>query len=228
MAINTNFERKKIVAGGIRSDAPISTDDGDSVALRIDNKGGLLINTIDPSPTYIVDSSGTELDIDYGIPTIELEHYYIHEQAHFFGSDYDVDTDTNATKYWQIVAPDTATRCHATWIFQSSLNGIFYVYENPSLSSQGTPITCYNNDRNSDATPEMTFLRDPGVSSPGTLITSEYVGSAGANPSGAGAVGAGTQRKREIILKQNYHYLFAFTAKSDNEQTTLTLSWYEL
>lgn len=54
MTVKDNFQKPRVVIGGIRSDAAPSTDDGDQIALRVSSDGSVNITTASGSTVSVV------------------------------------------------------------------------------------------------------------------------------------------------------------------------------
>jgi hypothetical protein len=81
------------------------------------------------------------------------------------------------------------------------------IYETPTTTANGTPVTCFNRNRNTAGSPTTTIFITPTVTAAGTLITSAIVGS------GEKAGGAGRDAN-EWDLKSNTNYLVRITGKT--------------
>lgn len=159
---------------------------------------------------------------------IQVEHAEIHEGEHFFCSDADGDVDIGGPKLWRVTTA-AGTNAHMTALFSSSYPGTLEVYENPTLSTAGTTLTSFNNDRNSSGTPTTVCAKDPTTSDDGTLMFTQVIGSdsLGAGGNASGAAGGLTRRGNELILKQDEDYIVKFTTGENNARVALTLEWYE-
>lgn len=161
--------------------------------------------------------------------TIEIEHYKVHEGDFYTVSDYDSGVDIAAPRYWLIRTPNTSVRAHMKVQVASDTGSLIELFENPtwgSGNSDGSPLTAYNNDRNSGNAPTMLFFYDPVIGaggSDGTLIE-------------VGRIGAGREKKlggtarqpSEIILKQNEEYIVKYTPDSNGAEITINIGFYEV
>ena len=192
--------------------------------------GGDVLSGLNPLPVDLVNpETGDPLPVDDvtgNLRIIDTVHSEIHEAEHYFVEDYDGDVDAT-DKYWLIKAPNTAVRAHIVFTFAASLNGTAYVYENPTVSNNGTPLTEINNDRNSANTATVSVFRDPTVSNDGTQLKVVVIGSDSVNPSGSRAIGGAGSRDEELILEQNEDYLVKFTAITNNTRVSVGMYWYE-
>lgn len=165
-------------------------------------------------------------DTDEGYAVgITVVHHKIHESKHYICDDYDSDVDIASPKYWLINVPD-GTYPHMFFRMISSLNGFGELFENPTITDNGTEIDSINNNRNSANASNLNIYRDPTVSSDGTRIMVAVFGS-DATGFLTGSSGAGVQEDKELILKTNEQYLIKFTALTDDCRVSMELSWYE-
>jgi hypothetical protein len=107
------------------------------------------------------------------------------------------------------VANVTATTRTPHMVFEldSTSEVWIQIYEAPTTTANGTPVTCYNRNRNTVGSPTTTIFVTPTVTAAGTLITSTIVGS------GEKAGGAGRDAN-EWDLKSNTNYLVRITGKT--------------
>lgn len=187
-----------------------------------------------PLSFLLVDKNKKVLELDSGgeisgnngyLTTIDIEHHKIHEGEHYVCSDYDNDVDITGPKYWHFKSPATG-RIHFIFEIISSKNGLIEFFESPTITGNGTALTCYNNDRNSTSTTTLLAYYDATASADGTKLLSFVVGSDGANPTGAR--GGSQQRVHEFILKANTSYLIKHTATTDNSRVSMTADFYEI
>lgn len=163
--------------------------------------------------------------ITMSLRIIDAEHAEIHAEDHYFVSDPDIDIDAAAPKYWRVTSPNSAVRIHFSFTVSINDSALIEVFENPTIVFAGIRMTEYNNDRNSGNTPDLTTWRDTTINVEGTLLASEYVGSAGAGASGG--IGGIKHRGQEIILEQNQDYTIKVTTDNDNVQASIIMMWYE-
>lgn len=200
-------------------------DSGGDVVLDVNSDGSLnsVMKDKDGLPVEF-DTKGSATPLIYGyLVVIDLPHHKIHEESHYFCSDYDDDVDTGTPKLWRLTTPATGN-VHLTFTAQTTLNGLLELYENATISAAGTTLTAFNSDRASTNTSTVGHAKDATVSAAGTLLKSYVMGSDGANP--VGADGGDTSHDKEIILKASEDYIFKFTAGTDNARITLNLEYY--
>lgn len=95
------------------------------------------------------------------------------------------------------------------------------IYEG-SVIAGGTPITGYNNDRNSSNTPGLVTVGAPTHTTPGTKIWTSRTGG------GRGPVGVAPEFGYEIIAKINTTYVFEIIKRTTaNLVIDVDFWWYE-
>jgi hypothetical protein len=187
-----------------------------------------------PLSFYLIGKDKKILELDDGgatsgntgyLTSVEYEHHKIHEGDHYECSDYDSDVDITGPKYWHIKTPASG-RTHLTFEVIAARNGLLEFFENPTITGDGTLLTCYNNDRNSSNTPNTLFYYDATASSDGTKLDTFVIGSDGSNP--VGDRGGDNRRNNEWILKASESYLIKFTAATDNCRVSMQSEFYEV
>ena len=164
------------------------------------------------------------VDLSGSLVSIPVEHHMVHEGKYFTATDYDTDIDISAPKYWRITAPNTTTRIHCTIMVYVDAAGLVQFYENPTISTAGTSLTAYNNDRNSSTAPTATVFKDTTTSNDGTLLEQAYLGTSNNRTK----IGGDSRQAVEFILEQNEDYIVKFTPAADDTQATIAVEWYEL
>lgn len=200
-------------------------DSDGNVVLELNDDGSLNARIFDKDGLPVeFDTVASAQPSVYGyLIAIDLPHHKIHEESHYFWSDYDADVDTGGPKYWRLTTPATG-RVHLVWSIQASLNGLLQIYENPTISGAGTAKAAFNSDRNSTETSTVTHYYDSTTSADGTLLKTFSLGSDGANP--VGADGGDSEHTTEMILKASEDYIFKFTAGTDDSRVSLNLEYY--
>jgi len=160
------------------------------------------------------------LDVStHTLQTIEYEHHEIHAGSHFYLCDYDSAIQLNETIEFVVTTPNTTSWSHMTFDFSSILGASLDVYEGSTDVVGGTPVTPFNNNRNSATTSTLTLIKDPTSITTGTRIAGYLAG--------ANRTGGMQQRDRELILKQNTTYLFRFTSLANSNAISFCGEWYD-
>lgn len=172
------------------------------------------------------DSLGNKMwDAETGaMMSITYEHHEIHSGSHFYNCGYSTLASGDSLDF-QVTTPNTSEWAHMTFQFEGTQQTIIEVFEGASVDADGTPVTAYNNDRNSAHTTSFTLLQEGGtVNTVGTLIYSQSVGVAGnANKAQQGF----SDRQKELILKQNTTYRFVVTSGGSGNLVAYCGEWYE-
>lgn len=166
-----------------------------------------------------------ELDpVEPAVPTIEFEHHMVHEEKAFTAYVYDADVDAGeaAAKEVLITTPNTSARIHVKIQVTTTGAALFQLTENPTVEG-GTPVTAYNNDRNSSETTTLTIKYDPTVTGDGTIIFQDR------NPADVkGKIGGVARTFTEWILKQNEDYLIRVVSDGADNMVSIVIEFYEV
>ena len=189
----------------------VITSDGSIV-----NRGDLLYNVSDK-----IDSLA-DLIFDSQMFVIDAVHRRIHEGNHYFIKKVVTLSNESPSAQFLFATPDNDTRINARVIFDSNVEVTLSLYEGTTTSNNGTPVTAFNNDRNSTNTPELLPYVAPTVTDNGSLIWRSKTGD------GKGPSGVSPTMGYEIIAKQNTKYLFN-VAKTDSGDYYVNIDffWYE-
>jgi hypothetical protein len=150
-------------------------------------------------------------DVISNIPVVILyEHHQLHEgetwQAGYGPAGILVAAVVDHLVKVADVAATTRTP-HMVFELDSTSEVWIQIYETPTTTANGTPITCFNRNRNTAGSPTTTIFITPTVTAAGTLITSAIVGS-GEKSGGSG------RDANEWDLKANTNYLVRITGKN--------------
>lgn len=148
-------------------------------------------------------------------------HGHVHAGRHFTASDYDAGLVAATTKEW--LFKTTTKEPHFKFEFSPSASGFLELFEGTTVSADGTPITIFNNLRESLVVSLSSFFKDPIVTGAGTRL---FISSSG-NDSAPVKINSILEREREIILKQSTNYLIRYNPLS-NQRASLELIFYEL
>jgi len=171
---------------------------------------------------YALRSSLDQVDITTNtVRSIEHAHAEIHEGNHFYYRQY-ITLLKAATYDILLVTPNTTRWAHFSRAIESLVSScIFTLYEGVVTSSNGTPLTVVNRNRNSTTTNSTLIYHTPTITNVGTNISQAIVG--------AGKGLGGTSRdENEAVLKQNTKYLCRITETNvNNTEVNILLDWYE-
>lgn len=162
---------------------------------------------------YLDPSTGVFLDIDY-------THHEIHEGYMFSYSEV-TDVANSANRDLLIITPDNLHQIHIVIKVETEAEAGIFCYEDTDTLSDGTPVTAFNRNRNSNRLPEADIYHSPTINSNGTLISTYHWG-------GGKSFGGEERTLNEWVLASNTKYLIRVTnfTVSDN-QIAIALVWYE-
>jgi hypothetical protein len=140
--------------------------------------------------------------------TIDIAHHEIH-CGDMYVTTRTVDLANGASDVLHIVVPNetgtnlTMKKYHTLVSFESEAESEMSIYESPTTSNDGTPLTKINRERNSTFTSNLGIFHTPTSSIDGTIIYSKHIGN-GVSIGGGG-------RSEEFVLKNNTKYLVRLT-----------------
>ena len=155
---------------------------------------------------------------------MEYPHSELHEGKHYFIEGYTT-LDTGDSLRVKLVTADTTEWAHFRWAIGSTGITTTTFHEDASGGmTGGSGVTPLNNNRNSANTSTITITSGVAEStSEGTLLGNTKFGVAS---SPTRALGGGSSREDEIILKQNAIYLRTFISGSDGNVISFKAFWY--
>jgi len=165
--------------------------------------------TLGVSKLHIVDTEHSLwVDGDGAVPMFDVERRRAYLSKQFFASYRWLNVTDGAAKYLHFRTPSTMVDI----VFTAEVCGKAWVdlFENPSLSNNGTEISIFCTNREDPATTEAKVYRDPSVTSEGTCIETALIGTPGKfTLTGGLSVGYGYW-----YLKSNASYLSKITNKA--------------
>jgi len=150
-------------------------------------------------------------------------HYHVHEQKHFTCTDIDLDVDASAPKEWLIKTPSNPIRVHFVSSIITSVAAQVYFYEGVTVSSTGTELPIWNNDRSSGVSSNVKWYKDPTVTDYGTQLDVQWIPG-----EKVGKIGAVSRPQTEWILKPDEQYLIRVIPEFDNAKVSVVIEFYEL
>lgn len=161
-------------------------------------------------------------------PGIDIAHQRIHE-----GNAFDVSlvsTGVNIANPKQILimvphpetVPSNTIEIHLIFSVISVPGFTVRLFENPTVTDNGTSLDIINHNRRSSTTSGCSVYENTTVSSDGTLLFIERIGTAITG-------GSLTMRRDEdeYILKPGFDYLIRITPLADNTTMSISLDWYD-
>ncbi len=156
------------------------------------------------------------------IETIEFEHHETHEGNHYFIKNVQDVTGAGTVVWLMFGTPVTGPRVHARSALYGEAEFSVEIYEGAAVSDSGTPITAFNNDRESTNTHGLSPYASPTITDTGTIIWKTITGSA------RNSTGVSPAFGYEIIVKRNTLYLFKIIkATSGTHYIDTDFWWYE-
>ena len=159
-----------------------------------------------------------------GIHIIDSAHFKTHNGHKYFTS-YKTADDAPLADNGELVFGLTTGSCsvhmHGSGATGGDTEALFY--EGAAFTG-GTTQTIYNKKRTSSNTASSKVVRDPSISSAGTLLENELI------PGGTGrrAVGGAGDQETGWILKANTKYLFKIVNRSGAAQpASIAIEWCE-
>ena len=157
------------------------------------------------------------------VVTITHAHHKLHEGKHYVADYQDITMSTDDIIAICFTTPDSEELMHAMMVASATGLATVELFENPTLSAEGTLLSSYNRDRRSANVSEIVSRHTPTNTSPGTLLETWWIGGAGfkSDISGMERGDAG------FIFKRNEQYLVRLTAQADNIRGRIGADWYE-
>lgn len=156
-------------------------------------------------------------------PKIDLAHHRIHEGRFFTVTAIAQGLAAGVPKYFMIVSPP-ATVSIAHVIVSVSINpgATIEILEGATVTNNGTPLGAVNMDRNNPMIAIGFAFENPTVTSEGTSIFAELVGT-----TTTGGIGGPRYRNEdEIMFKSLTKYLIKTTPLSDNTYLSIRMKAY--
>lgn len=175
---------------------------------------------------FEVEGAGTEADPYRFVHVIvDLAHHEVHEGSHFVVTHKTADgADLPNDGVLEVLLTTGAKDVHA--VFEAVVEGDFEldIFENPTVTDDGTALAEVNLNRNSSKVATVVATHTPTTSADGDNLYSKWL---------LGGVGffADTALARtdtEFNLKQNEQYLFRLTNRSGSgSPCSWVVQWYE-
>ena len=165
----------------------------------------------------------TEVDPLGALSTVGTVHHKVHEGNSYTFFHYSADVDIASPL--NVVMSIGSEEAHMTTEVKTDGGGEYAIYESPTISVSGTPITVFNRNRTSANTAKTTVTYGDTIGATGTKIASSYIFAVGG---GVTRVGGEVRTDTERILAPNIKYLFRFTPSADNTKVNVRTSFYEV
>ena len=155
-------------------------------------------------------------------PRVDLPHHRIHEGRMFILSTIATGLPADIPKYYFGTSPPIQiVAAHVIFIITVNPGAIFELFEG-TVASGGIQLFSINNNRNNPVLATGTFFEDPIVTSEGTKLWEEIIGSAT-----TGGVGGPKDRDEdEIITASETNYLLKITPLANNTNISVEIPAY--
>ena len=155
-------------------------------------------------------------------PRVDLPHHRIHEGRMFILTTTATGLPAGIPKfYFGTSPPIQIATAHVIFIITVSPGAIFELFEGGSASG-GTQLFSVNNNRNNPVLATGTFFEDPVVTSEGTKLWEEIIGTAT-----TGGVGGPKERDEdEIVTASAKNYILKITPLSNDTNLTIEIPAY--
>jgi len=129
-----------------------------------------------------------------------------------------------ATSRWLHVKVPASYVAHMRFRFMAEAKIDYYVYENPTLTGDGTALTEFDMNRTTSNASNVDVFHTPTVSAVGTMIDNGMLGSSGFLTDTGGSISP----MRDWIFKESESYLVgANNNDAAAKDIVIQLSWYE-
>ena len=139
----------------------------------------------EPGYMVITDEDGTTADINGSgaLTTILAAHHETHKGNYYYIKNFTTVGAGSSIDFLFVISDNAVP--HVQWQLASESEANFYLYEDVEVSSNGTPMTVFNANRNSSNTASMKAYSNPTLAGGslgdggqgGTLISASVVGS---------------------------------------------------
>ena len=176
------------------------------------------VSATDPMPVTVL---GPVDAVTGAIEVISYEHHEIHSGSHYFVKTVIELSGAGDIEYFMFRTPDTSKRVHAQARIGGNAEFDIEIFEDPTTTADGTPVTTINNERDSANTSELLAFGAPTVTADGDRIWYGRIGT-GRDATVSAATGY------EILAATDTDYLFKVTkAASGDGYVDVDFSWYE-
>lgn len=176
---------------------------------------------------YVLLSDGTNTasfdNVDASFVTIDLPHHKIHD-GRFFTACRLFENVADAGTAEILLVTGSTREIHLSLTTRVDGQSLLALFEDTTVSDNGTQITEQNNNRNSSNTADMDVYYTPTITGDGTQICGAYI-PAGERKS---FLGGEHSSRIEWILDGGSNYLIRVTNNTgDVENIGIKVEWYE-
>lgn len=158
-----------------------------------------------------------------GVETVDKTHQMIHRGDLFSAGHIFESVSDNSSRYILFKA-DEGVEIHLVLSATTRGNARFYIYEDPQLTTNGTPLTISSHNRRMIKPSQAQVWHTPTFSNKGDQINGTHLVAGG---SGNQAVGASTRLfNNELVLDSEKFYLFEIENRAGNNSTIAGYATY--
>lgn len=162
-----------------------------------------------------------------GVKETEFAHCAVHDDTFVTVTEYVADLDIATPRIYHI-KPLTGYVLHPVFVIQSSSPCRVQIYEDATITDDGTALTHMRNNRKGDIADNarLTTYHTPTASDNGTLIYDSYTGGSVNNPNNR--VGGASRNGQELNLHGDYNYIIVITATANDTLMSFSNEYYEV
>jgi len=185
------------------------------------------ILTDDDGRQYVIVGDGTsdiEVDPDIGgLLVTPIEHNLVHDGV-VFSCFHSFLLTAAATSKWLHVKVPATHIAHMRFRFMAEAKIDYYVYENPTLTGDGTALTEFDMNRVTANASNVEVFHTPGITAVGTMIDNGMIGTSGFLFDSGGSVSP----MEDWMFKPSESYLIgANNNDAAAKDFVIQLVWYE-
>lgn len=156
--------------------------------------------------------------------TIDPVHHHVHE-GRLFSTTHIKEALGASNSTYMLLRAGANNVPHFEFTVNTAGAARIDMFEGPTLTDDGTPLTEVNHDRSSSNTSDVSVFSEPTVSADGTLLLTDRV------PSGVAGAKAGlgnVSGRAEWLLAPSTDYLIKITNQGNTAATVAASAvWYE-
>jgi len=198
----------------IQSDETLSIQSDTTLDVAVDGSVNSVLVNADGDTITVDSNTRTLVNIDY-------EHHMVHQGKMFTVIEV-TDLGNGAVRDILIVTPDTTEWAHMVWEVEHELETMVQFYCGATYSDNGTAISSFNRNSNSNNTATTLIYHTPTITDVGELIATIQQGD-------GKKAGGGDRVSNEYVLRQNCAFLIRITNSTTSQNlVAMKLNWYEL
>jgi hypothetical protein len=176
---------------------------------------------------YVIIGDGTndiEIDPDVGgLLVTPIEHSLVQDGVVFTCFHSFLLVAAATSKWLHVKIPATHT-CHIRWRFMAEAKIDYYIYENPTLTDDGTALTEYDMNRTTANASNIDVFHTPTITNVGTMIDNGMIGTSGFLFDSGGSVSP----MEDWLFKASESYLIgANNNDAAAKDIVIQLVWWE-